>query len=44
MKDVYFKIQFKKELRTRLKKQAAINETTMNKLAIKYIEEGLKRE
>jgi|GEM_PF-3743994 len=42
--DVYFKLQLKKDLRTSLKKQAAINDTTMNKLIIKYIEEGLKRE
>ena len=44
MTEVFFKIQLKKDLRTMLKKQAAINDTTMNKLAVKYIEEGLKRE
>jgi len=44
MSEVFFKVQLPKDLRIRLKKQAAIDDTTMNKLAVKYIEDGLKRE
>ena len=44
METVFFKIEMPKELRTELKKQAVINDITMNSLAIKYIEEGLKSE
>ena len=41
---VFFKLKLEKDLRIRLKKQSAINETTMNNLINEYIEEGLKRE